>query len=95
VYYTNKFDNENASGYGTVLFFEDQQTLQGWYDKMPFLKEVNASPFSHTHTLSLHDVASFLQCTDRYFVLRDSQDGLIILLGYCNTLPGRRLRLKV
>ncbi|WRT63666.1 uncharacterized protein IL334_000589 [Kwoniella shivajii] len=38
-FYTNKFETQYKSGYGTVLFFEDQDILNGFSAKMPFLSQ--------------------------------------------------------
>ncbi|KAK4688015.1 uncharacterized protein P7C73_g2090, partial [Tremellales sp. Uapishka_1] len=34
-FYDSKITKEYTSGYGTVLFFEDQAALEGWCEKMP------------------------------------------------------------
>ena len=39
-YWKQKIDDQYRSGYGTVLFFEDQDIVNGWAAKMPPLAQV-------------------------------------------------------
>ncbi|WVQ93842.1 hypothetical protein IAU59_000920 [Kwoniella sp. CBS 9459] len=52
-FWTKKIDSEYKAGYGTVLFFEDEQVLNGFIGKMPFLAQ--------TFPIWSHNSAGILQ----------------------------------